>query len=249
MSLAVVAAVLTFAIVLAGPSIGSISVLVQASPSGSTSPSATQTSSPSPSSTTTPAPREVSLIASNGTVTWGNDVLLSGQVLSTDPECEGQEAVYIRRRFVDAPRFRVLVTAHTDSEGGFETRQEVNRSAKYKATLFRADECEGAASELVTVFVRVKVTVSVSDNPIQQGNFFTVSGEVKPSHRGTKVILDRKSSTGWRKVDGVTVGRGSRYSFTLVAGWEGERTFRVRWPSQDHDHKANKSRVLTINSV
>ena len=155
----------------------------------------------------------------------------------------------IRRRFVGAPGFRVLVTTHTDAGGDFETRQEVRRSAEYKATLFRSDECGGAGSENVPVFVRVVVTASVSENPVQQGNFFTISGHVKPGHERTKVFLDRKVPAGWDRIDGVRLDRGSDYTFTLVAGWAGERTFRVRWPSQDHDHETNKSRVLTINSI
>lgn len=191
----------------------------------------------------------MSLVASKRTVTWGNDVVLFGQIVSTDPECEAQEAVVIRRRVFGASGFRILVTAHTDSEGRFETRQEARRLADYKATLSRGEGCGGAASDLLSVFVRVIVTAAVSDNPVRQGNFFTISGHVKPVHGSTKVFLDRKIRTGWDRVDGVRLDRGSDYAFTLVAGWEGERTFRVRWPSQDHDHETNKSRVLTINSV
>ena len=176
-------------------------------------------------------------------------MILSGQVVSTDPECEAQEAVVIRRRFVGASGFRILVTAHTDSEGRFETPQPARRLADYKATLSRGEGCGGAASDLISVFVRVVVTVSVSDSPVQQGNFFTISGDVKPGHGGTKVFLDRKIPRGWDRVDGVRLDRGSDYVFTLVAGWEGERSFRVRWRSQDHDHETNKSRVLTIKSV
>ena len=189
------------------------------------------------------------MTVSKGTVTWGNNVILSGQVVSTDPECEAQEAVVIRRRVVGAPGFRILVTTHTDSDGRFETRQEARRLADYKATLSRGEGCGGAASDLISVSVRVIVTASVSENPVQQGNFFTISGDVKPGHGGTKVFLDRKIRSGWDRVDGVRLDRRSDYSFTLVAGWAGERTFRVRWPSQDHDHATNKSRVLTINSV
>jgi hypothetical protein len=170
-------------------------------------------------------------------------------VVSTDAECEAQEAVEIRRRFFGTTRFRTYLTIHTDSEGRFSTRLEPRRSAEYRATLSRHEECGRAASQNVTVPVRVVVTVSVSDNPVQQGNFFTISGKVKPRHVGSKVFLDRKGISGWDRINASTLGRRSNYAFTMVAGWEGERTFRVRWPSQDRDHESNKSRVLIIDSV
>ena len=174
---------------------------------------------------------------------------LFGQVLSTDEDCEAQESVKIRRRFLGQPSFKLLLSVSTDAAGDFETRLDVERTAEYRATLFRDSGCETAASENVTVLVRVKVTINTSSNPIPQGTFFTISGAVKPKHRGTKVILERKRTRGWSTVSNVVLGRRSRYEFTIPAGWEGERSFRVRWPTQDHDHEPNTSRTLTLRSV
>ncbi|HWC14985.1 MAG TPA: hypothetical protein VG929_10390 [Actinomycetota bacterium] len=99
------------------------------------------------------------------------------------------------------------------------------------------------------MFVRVRVTANPSDNPVQQGGFFTISGSVRPGHRGTHVIVQRKKPRGWVKVDKVRLGKRSRYSIVLVVNWQGERTFRVKWPAQDHDHEPNKSRALTLRAA
>lgn len=170
-------------------------------------------------------------------------------MISTDPACEAQESVKIRRRFVGQDGFRLLRSVTTDGGGDFETHLTVQRSAEYRATVFRTDGCDRADSDNTTVFVRVVVTIHTSSNPIPQGTFFTISGRVKPPHRGTKVILERKRTRGWSMVSNDFLGGRSRYEFNLAAGWEGERTFRVRWPSQDHDHEPSTSRTLTLRSV
>lgn len=137
----------------------------------------------------------------------------------------------------------------TDSEGDFETVVEARRTAEYKATIFRSEGCDPATSDNAIVFVRVRVSISASENPVSQGHFFSIDGKVSPRHGRTRVILERKVTGGWARVDRSRLDRTSRYSFGLVAGWAGERSFRVRWPSQDHDHEPNTSRVLTLRSV
>ena len=154
----------------------------------------------------------------------------------------------LRRRFVGG-QFRLIRSLSTDAAGDFETVLEVRRSAEYKATVFRTEGCDTAASDHVPVFVRVRVTIAASSNPVSQGNFFTISGRVRPRHARTDVILERKVTRGWAKVDRIRLTRTSRYTFSLVAGWIGERSFRVRWPSQDHDHEPSTSRVLTLRST
>ena len=126
---------------------------------------------------------------------------------------------------------------------------EARRTAEFKATIFRSDGCDPATSDNVLVFVRVRISIAASENPVSQGTFFSLEGKVFPRHSRTDVILERKVTRGWRRVDKLRLDRTSRYSFGLVAGWAGERSFRVRWPSQDHDHEPNTSRVLTLRSV
>jgi hypothetical protein len=237
--LALVSMVVVASLLFAGPTFGIPTALQTSSP----------TPTPTPSPTSPPAPREVALSASDRKVDAGADVRLFGEVVSTDPECERQESVKIRRRFVGQNGFKELRSVSTDSGGDFETRLPVDRSAEYWATLFGTSGCERTDSDNVAVFVRVVVTINTSSNPIDQGAFFTISGAVKPGHRGTKVILERKRTRGWSTVSNDFLGGRSRYEFNLSAGWEGERSFRVRWPSQDHDHEPNTSRILTLRSV
>lgn len=173
---------------------------------------------------------------------------LSGVLVSTSEACESNESVQIRRRFVGR-EFRLIRSVTSDSSGGFETTLEARRSAEYKATVFRTSDCDTAASDNVTVFVRVRITIAASENPVAQGNFFSLEGKIEPQHGRTEVVLERKVTKGWRRVDRVKMTRTSRYSFGLVAGWAGERSFRVRWPSQDHDHEPSTSRVVTVRSI
>ena len=181
-------------------------------------------------------------------MTTGNRARIVGFVDSTDLSCIRQQAVQIRRRFVGASRFKLLLTSHTDSSGGYEAGIRPTRSAEYKARVRWTPECDGATSQPDTILVRVKVTATPSDDPVAQGGFFRIYGSVRPAHRGSHVIVQRKASSGWIKVDKVRLTDGARYSVVLAVSWEGGRTFRVRWPAQHQDHEPNNSRAFTLHT-
>lgn len=219
------------------------------SPSGSTTPTSTPSASPTPSPSPTRAARDVALVSSRNKVRTGRSILLSGTVVSSDPDCEGQERVHLRKRRFGTPTYSEFVTVLTSSDGRFSTRVRMDKTTDFRATLPRNTECDSAGSDVVTVLVKVAVTIHSSDNPIAQGAFFTISGSVRPGHRGTNVTLHRRRLSGWVKVDHDRLDSDSRYQFLLAAGWEGERTFRVTWPAQDLDHEANRSNTVTLRTV
>lgn len=213
----------------------------------------TATTSPTPTPTPTateepPAPRAITLVASDSRVTAGATVVLRGDLVSTDPACEMQEFVVVKRRNFGRVRFHDYRSTLTDSDGSFRVHAQMFRSAEFRAVATRTEDCGRAVSADVTVRVRVRVTIEASENPIDQGQFFALSGKVTPKHPDTRIVLLRKKSDRFVKIDETTTDSRSRYSFTLAAGWEGERTFRTRWPKQHRDHEGNLSRALTIRT-
>ena len=145
--------------------------------------------------------------------------------------------------------FTELVTIQTRADGDFEVETRRRRTSDFQARVRLSEDCDSASSDVVTVLVSVRVTIHSSDALVEQGTFFTISGAVRPRHRGTTVILQRKRVKGWVNLSRERLNRRSRYEFLLAAGWEGERTFRVKWKGQDLDHEGNVSRILTLRSV
>ena len=240
---------LSLTIVMSSAPIGAVGTTLQATPT----PSGTEASG-SPTPTTSPTPSErharaITLVASDARVTAGAAVELAGEIASTAAECEGQQTVLIRRRAFGTVYFRVFSTVTTTRGGDFELTVRPTRTVEYKATLRRNDRCESATSDIASVFVRVRIAIRASANRVKQGTFVEIFGHVSPRHRRTKVALERRRGTRWVVIDRSPLGRRSRFSFTLAVGWEGERTFRVRWPRQDQDHEPNASRPITIRSV
>ena len=239
----------SLAIAVSPTPIGAVATTLQESPT----PSGTEPSgSPTPTASPTPSERSaraITLVASDTTITAGAAIKLAGEIASTDVECEGQQTVLIRRRTFGTVYFRVFSTVTTTRGGDFELAVRPTRTVEYKATLRRNDQCESATSDIASVFVRVRIVIRASANRVEQGTFVEIFGRVSPRHRRTRVALERRRGTRWVVLDRSRLERRSRYSFTLAVGWEGERTFRVRWPRQDQDHEPNASRPITIRSV
>jgi len=226
-----------------------------------TSPPAT--SSPSPGASPTPCPtspsptatepvgrtgRIVSLHPSRNQTLWGRSITLFGFVESS-PRCSERQVVELDRRFIGpGGRWRDLRTTATNGSGRFEERIRVYRNAEYRAVLRRTPLCGRGESTSRLVNVRVKVVASLTDATPERGTNFRIYGRVRPDHRSTEIKLQRLKGRRWVTLFRQELSDRSTFSFFPLAGWEGDRRFRVRWPRADFDHVAGSSRVLIVRS-
>jgi len=102
-----------------------------------------------------------------------------------------------------------------------------------------------AASKVVSVNVRPRVTAAFTRTSIKRGTYTHLSGTVAPSHRGQTVSLMWRSPTGWRAVAKATLSSTSAYRFTLKGSSRGTRAYQVVKPA-DSDHAASWSPIQVI---
>jgi hypothetical protein len=223
----------------------SSSASASATPSRSPSASASGSASPSSSPGTS---RTITFVASDAKVNTGAQVTLSGRIFSSNASCTDNEFVQITRRVHGTNQFQNLTTTQTAADGQFEKSLTVTRSASYQAVSPAHDNCATASSDPVTVLVKVKVSIDVSDFRPERGSTVTFTGKVTPGHGGTKVVLQRKKGGRWVKVDTDQLNNRSRYSITIDAFWRQDRAFRIKWSSSDEDHEANTSQSVKVTT-
>jgi hypothetical protein len=98
------------------------------------------------------------------------------------------------------------------------------------------------------VQVRLRVSFKVSDSTPARGQMVRFSGTVAPAHDGKPVLIQKKTTTGYKTVARtVTVDNGtdtSKYSKRLRIRRRG--TYRVVVQSVDQDHLDGTSRTRTL---
>jgi hypothetical protein len=208
-----------------------------ASPSTSAS-SAPPPSSPSssPSSTAPGAEREVTLSSSAARVDAGRNVTLSGRLTTSDPRCRvAGVTILVRRRVFGTKRYGSFGETSTDASGQFELTRPVESSADMTAVVRAYEGCAAAMSSAVPVEARGRVS-SRTDVDRRAGRL-TVSGAVKPRHRGGTVVLQwvRRGRRPARMAR-TRLRRSSTFHLTVAIDWTGTRTLRVTWASPHADH-------------
>jgi hypothetical protein len=104
-----------------------------------------------------------------------------------------------------------------------------------------------------TVFVRVRIRVAfkVSDSTPARGQTVRFFGTAAPAHDGKPVLIQRRTSTGYRTVARtVLVDNGtatSKYAKRLRIGRRGTYRVVVQSLDQDHDNGTSRSRTLRVH--
>jgi hypothetical protein len=100
-----------------------------------------------------------------------------------------------------------------------------------------------------TVFVRVRLRVSfhVSDSTPKKGARVRFYGTVSPSHPGKPVLIQKKTSTGYKTVTRTTLSSTSTYSKRLRIRSNGTYRVVVQSLDQDHDNGTSRSRTLRVH--
>ena len=216
------------------------------------SPSPTESASPSPTASPTPTPdpefRRVEMSVSRRRGSVGRRIVLSGRVTANRPHCMIASPVTIRQRILGTSRSLPVAEVRTGENGGFRARERVRWSSVYTAVAQQEAGCRRELSDPVAVYASVRLSIRISDPHPTRFTNFRVHGRVRPSHPHTDVLLQRRKRDRWITVQRQELSGRSSYSFFPLAGWQGKRHFRVKWPKSDHDHETGTSRSITIRA-
>jgi hypothetical protein len=137
----------------------------------------------------------LTLAAQPSTVTFGRAVTLSGKL--TGPNNSGRQ-VTLRSDPFPFDNFDNAGNATTNAQGDYTLTQSPALNTRYQA---RSGNEE---SGIVTVLVRPRVSLRLSDSTPRRGQRVRFSGRVCPEHDGSRVALQRRTAAGFR-----TVGRAT----------------------------------------
>ena len=136
-----------------------------------------------------------------------------------------------------------VATATTDSAGKFSFTRRPRLHTQYRVSI------GGLLSPTVTVLVRQRVSLFLSDRTPRSGQLVRFSGRSCPTHDGSVVSIQKRTSTGsWRTVRRTRLRDASRcsvYSRRLRIFHDG--TFRTV-VARDADHARGFSRRRTADA-
>jgi hypothetical protein len=190
----------------------------------------------------TPNPN-LTVKASAATVAFGRPVALSGAAknVAAGTAVEVQANPYPYAGFKPTGKSGVV-----DPTGNYSIAGVVPQMH----TQYKVIAKTSPPSETGTVFVRVRLNVAlgVSDLTPARGTLVRFRGTVAPAHDGKPVLIQKKTSTGYRTVARTTLldngTATSKYSKKLRIRSNG--TYRVVAESADQDHDDGTSRTRTL---
>ena len=186
--------------------------------------------------TGTPA---VTIAATPLVVTFGKPVTIAGQVAGNP----GVSVTLEQSPFPFTGPFKPVADGTTDAAANYSFQVVPGLNTRYHVT---AKASPPAASADVTVRVRPKVTLRLSDRTPRRGQRVRFRGSVLPAHDGKAVRIQRRTSSGWKTiatpllepatpVDGVA---RSKYRKRIRIRRDG--VYRTVMPA-DGDHARGKS--------
>ena len=181
--------------------------------------------------------------ASATTVTFGKTITISGATkgMAAGTTIEVQQNPYPYAGFKPTGKTGVVDPSGNYSIPGIAPQMHT----QYKVTAKTSPPQESAA---VTVQVRLRVSFSVSDTTPKKGALVRFSGAVAPAHDGKPVLIQKKTSSGYKTIARTTLlDNGtdtSKYSKKIRVRSNG--TYRVVVQSVDQDHLNGTSRSRTL---
>src|SRR3954447_21774470 len=158
--------------------------------------------------------------ASSTAVTFGRTITLSGNTKNIAPgtTVEVQQNPYPYAGFKPTGKTSVVDPSGNYSIAGVAPQMHT----QYKVTAKTSPPTDSGA-----VFVRVRLRVSfrVSDSTPKKGARVRFFGTVAPAHPGKPILIQKKTSTGYRTVARTTLSPTSTYSKRLKIRSRG--TYRI----------------------
>ena len=189
--------------------------------------------------TTTGAAAAITISASRTVITFGKPVTLTGQLAGSP----GEQVTLEQSPFPYTDPFKPAAQGATDAAANYALTVSPTLNTRYHATAKKP----AATSADVTVRVRTKVGLRLSDRTPNAGRRVRFKGKVLPAHDGSKVRIQRRTSGGWktiatptltaaRALDGVARSKYGRRIRIRASG-----SYRTVMPAHG-DHARGKSR-------
>lgn len=181
-----------------------------------------------------PAPGTLTIAADHASVKFGAGVNLSGKLGGSNVSgrtVRVQDDVYPLSSFANAG------SATTNATGDWTLAVKPTANTRYRANSGKVD------SPTVDVMVRPAITLKLSDRTPRRGQRVRFSGQLCPEHDTVAIELQRKTSTGWKKVASPVLadipgGTCSKYSVAKRVRRSG--SYRAHF-NADADHAAGNS--------
>jgi hypothetical protein len=135
----------------------------------------------------------VTLAANKAAVTFGNRVTLTGSL--TGNGAGGTQITLAQQLFPFTTPFSDLSKTTADGAGAFSFTATPGITTRFRV---EAKSSPPVTSAEVTVGVRVRVGLKVSDKTPRRGQRVRFSGLVTPAQDGTAVKVQRKTRKGWK---------------------------------------------------
>jgi hypothetical protein len=136
--------------------------------------------------------RSPTISAQPNPVVYGRTTVISGRLRG--PERTGKPVTLLGAPYPFAD-FRTLATAATNGNGDYSFTQRPLANTRYRT------RAQGVQSPDLTVLVRIRTSLHVSDSTPRSGQLVTFSGRACPEHDGSLVAIQRRTRTGsWRTV-------------------------------------------------
>lgn len=149
-----------------------------------------------PPKQTPPGGGNLTLIATPNPIKYGSLVTLSGRLNGAN---NGGQAVSLQSDPFPFDMFKNVATATTNTTGDYSLTQKPLVNTRYQATQ------GGTTSGIVTVLVRPRVSLRLTDYTPKSGQLVRFSGRVCPQHDGSTLLIQRHYSTGYRTVRKTTL--------------------------------------------
>ena len=181
-----------------------------------------------------PAPGTLTIATDHASVKFGAGVNLSGKLGGSNVSgrtVRVQDDVYPLSSFANAG------SATTNATGDWTLAVKPTANTRYRANSGKVD------SPTVDVTVRPAITLKLSDRTPRRGQRVRFSGQLCPEHDTVAIELQRKTSSGWKKVASPVLadipgGTCSKYSVAKRVRRSG--SYRAHF-NADADHAAGNS--------
>ena len=190
---------------------------------------------------TTPAagPTAITIAATPPVVTFGKPVTIAGTVAGRPND--KVELEWTPFPYTDP--FKNAAQGTTDANANYSFQNTPTLNTRYHVVA----KAPPATSADIDVLVRTKVGLRLSDRTPASGQRVRFRGSVLPAHDGSNVLIQRKTSAGWKTIRTRTLVAGTplngvaRSKYRAGIRIRRNSTYRTVLPKHD-DHARGKSR-------
>ncbi len=208
-------------------------VLCAGDPAGCV-PGASSSSGPPPSSEPPPSGEMTTTLGADRRVTAYRQLFTMSGVVSGDEECgePSEHRVGVTKRILGTSQVESLDRiVPVGEDGSWSLRHRSAHSAEYVARVSPSESCESQASYPIVVHARVEIAL-LSNRP-DPCRGFVMKGEVRPSHEGTTVLLQRHDDERFQTIAEDGLDENSRFGLDVPRCG----LYRVVWERQAESNK------------